>query len=566
MLNAVVLFVFRTGENAGMVNREPSQPSPAPSEETLYEHEVEEVVVSRETAHDADTDIASPLSSATVGQAVRLQDHRLQEFLNASDVRQAVECWLGRPLSIAKDTAEALARKLNRDVAVIDGLLNRQLNAVLHHPRFQRLEASWRGISLLVDVQSKESNDYDQRANRVKVKLLDVSWKELEDDFTSAGYVEQSATFEKVYEQEFGTYGGEPFGLLIGDYEVNNESNGTGTVDDIFVMENMSAVAASAFSPFVANASPKMLDLDDFSQLDEISDLSLHDDIRNVRWNRLIEKEDARFLGLCMPRILMRRPYGDRPDYPLEIEHHRDFRESSKANQFCFREEVRGRDSSRHLWGGAAYAYATVVLRSFCRTGWLTEIRGVDRQRDGGGLVTELPVDYYEADRAEVCPRPVTDGVVTDALENDLADMGLIPLCSIYGSSGVAFYSGVSIQRPRKYDSEVANANARLSSMLHNILCVSRFAHYLKKIGRESVGRFTDSDQIQHELATWIGGFVTSDSSASPSAKAQYPLFDADVQVRPIRGKAGEYVAIFDLQPHYEIEGLKAGIRLKTEL
>ena len=505
------------------------------------------------------------LASIAVGAIVENRDHRLQEFLKSTDPIKAVELWLGRPISFAKDDKEAIARKLNRDVAVIDELLNRQLNAVLHHPRFQKLESSWRGIQLLHKVLVKEGNDHDPSSPVVKLKILDFSWKELESDFASSGYVEQSAIFDKVYEQEFGTYGGEPFGLLIGDYEINN-SETSGEVDDLFVLDNMSAVAASAFSPFLTNASPKMLDLDDFSQLDEISDLSLHDDIKNVKWNRLINKEDARFLGLCLPRILMRCPYGDRPEFGLAAEYDRNYREHARLNEFCFQEDVKGPDSSKYLWGGAAFAYAAVVMRAFCRTGWLHDIRGVDRDYDGGGLITELPVEYYAADRGRVVSKPSTDGIVTDALEKELADLGFIPLCANYGSPHLAFYSGVSIQKPKKYDSELANVNARLSSMIHNMLCVSRFAHYLKKIGRETIGRLNDPAEIENELQNWIGTYVTSDATANEKAKAKYPLFNAVVQVRSVPHKSGVFVAIFDLQPHYEIEGINAGIRLKTEL
>ena len=538
-----------------------SDPSSSKSDELYLQPEAQDLY--QETPEKSQP--AGALSDITVGKTNNQDDQRLREFQTSEDPVKAIELWLGRPISFGKDDKEAISRKLNRDVATIDEMLNRQLNEVLHHPRFQKLESSWRGLQLLHKVLLKESNDHDPSSPRVKLKILDVSWKELETDFSNAGYVEQSAVFDKVYEQEFGTYGGEPFGVLIGDYEINN-SDSSGDVDDLFVMENMAAVAASAFSPFLANASPKMLDLDDFSQLDEISDLKLHDDIKNVRWNRLIGKEDSRFLGLCLPRILMRCPYGDRPEFGMAAEYDRSFRENSRLNEFCFQEDVEGPDSSKHLWGGAAFAYAAVVMRAFCRTGWLNDIRGVDRDHDGGGLVTELPVEYYKADRGRVVPKPSTDGIVTDALEKDLSDLGFIPLCSNYGSPNLAFYSGVSIQKPKKYEKELANINARLSSMIHNMLCVSRFAHYLKKIGRESIGRFNDATEIENELLTWIGGYVTSDSTANIKAKAKYPLFNAEVQVRTMPHKPGVYVAIFDLQPHYEIEGLTAGIRLKTEL
>ena len=541
-----------------------SDSSSARSEELYVDLEVEQL---RETVVENTSDQTSEFSleSAVAAPGRLTRDRRLQRFLASPDLQESIELWLGRPLSISKDDKESLARKLNRDVAIIDEQLNRQLNVVIHHPRFQKLEASWRGLKLMQEVLAQESSEHDPTSSKVKLKILDVSWSELEEDFSNAGYVEQSATFDKIYEQEFGTHGGEPFGLLIGDYEVDNSEASSGDVDDLFVLDNLSAVAASAFSPFVTNASPKMLELDDFSQLDEISDFSPLHNIKNLRWNRLVAKEDARFLGLCLPRVLMRCPYGNRPEFGLAATHQRSFREKSRLNEFCFQEDVAGNDSSKHLWGGAAYAYGTVVLRSFCRSGWLNDIRGVDRESDGGGLISHLPVEYYSSD-GRVLAKPSTDGIIPDSMEKALSDQGFIPLCAVYGAPSAAFYSGVSIQRPKEYESEVANANARLSAMLHNILCVSRFAHFLKQIGRDAIGRFDDPHEIESELSDWIGSYVTSDLTASVTDKARYPLFGADVQVKSVPGKAGNYVAIFDLQPHHEIEGLNAGIRLKTEL
>ncbi|MDG1874463.1 MAG: type VI secretion system contractile sheath large subunit, partial [Mariniblastus sp.] len=312
-----------------------SSESSGRSEELFLKPEIEQL-------HPSDGDNAAETSdqpslvdslAASVAAPAKLtRDHRLERFLNSDDPQESIELWLGRPLSISKDEKESLARKLNQDVAIIDEQLNRQLNEVIHHPRLQKLEASWRGLKLLQEVLAKESNEHDPYSPTVKVKILDVSWQELEQDFSNAGYVEQSAIFDKVYEQEFGMHGGEPFGLLIGDYEVDHSETRSGTVDDLFVLDNMSAVAASAFSPFVTNASPQMLDMDDFSQLDEISDLSLFDNIKNVRWNRLTAKEDSRFLGLCLPRILMRLPYGDRPEFGLASEFKRSFREKTRLN------------------------------------------------------------------------------------------------------------------------------------------------------------------------------------------------------------------------------------------
>ena len=489
---------------------------------------------------------------------------QLLNFLAEGSVSRALEIWLGRKLSIERDTSDQIAARLNQDVAAIDQLLNNQVNEIIHHPRFQKLEASWRGLKYLHNVLVRE---FDPAGPEVKIKILDVSWQELEKDFESAWDVQQSSLFYKVYEQEFGQAGGEPFGILIGDYEIT-PPNVTGyDHDDFSVLGSIAEVAASAFSPFVTNASPELFQLADFGELEELQDLT---DVFHgpgaQRWNSLCQKEDSRFVGLAMPKVLMRLPYDDRPDPAIAREQQRRGQLASGLNQFCFREDVRGPDSSKHLWGGAAFVLAAVVLRAFCRTGWLTDIRGVRRNDDGGGLVTDLPIEYNETDSLGVSPKISTDVIITDQTEKELTELGFIPLCSCYDTGYSAFYSAKSIQMPKEYDDELASMNSRVSSMIYTMLCASRFAHYLKKIGRDMVGRHGEAEDIEREMQDWITNFVTADTSASTTTKARYPLANATVSVRAVPGKSGAYRSIFHLQPHYEIEGLSAAIRLVTEL
>jgi type VI secretion system ImpC/EvpB family protein len=267
-----------------------------------------------------------------------------------------------------------------------------------------------------------------------------------------------------------------------------------------------------------------------------------------------------------MPKTLMRLPYEDRPDPSIAREQQRTGTSQSRLNEFCFREDIRGPDTRKYLWGGAAYAFAGVVIRSFCRTNWLTDIRGVQRNDDGGGLVTDLPIQFSKTDAHGIAPKISTDVIVTDENEKELTDLGFIPLCSCYDTGYSAFYSAKSIQIPKKYDDELANMNSRVSSMMYTMLCASRFAHYLKKLGRDMVGRLGDAEDIEQELQNWITNYVTADTSASTNIKARYPLASANITVKPVPGKSGVYRSIFHLQPHYEIEGLSAGIRLVTEL
>ena len=498
--------------------------------------------------------------AALDGNSGASKTHSLSRFLTEPSAATAIEMWLGRPIDPTRDTLDELATQLNQDVARIDQMLNRQVNTIIHHPKFQKLESSWRGLKYLHNVLVRE---HDPSGPEVKIKILDVSWKELEKDFESSFDVEQSAIFHKVYEQEFGIAGGEPFGLLVGDYEIKPSSVKDHPHDDFDILGSLGAVAASAFSPFLTNASPQLFEVEEFGELEEVSDLqSVFEGPSAVRWNSLCEREDSRFLGLAMPRMLMRLPYSDRPDLPMTREYQRIHSETDAPNEFMFVEDVRGPDSSKYLWGGAAFAMAAVVLRSFCRTGWLTDIRGVQRNYDGGGLIDDLPVEYLNTDSVGVAPRISTDVVITDNLERELSDLGFIPLCSCYDTGYSAFYSAKSIQTPKNYENELANVNAHISSMMYTMLCVSRFAHYLKKIGRDMVGRFTEAKDIERELHNWIIGFVTESTEATD--KSEFPLADAKVSVRPIPGKSGHFQSVFHLQPHYEIEGLSAGVRLVT--
>ncbi len=512
--------------------------------------------------HAEDNALDALLGNAQIGDSIR-SPQRLAKFLASDDTIEAAQIWLGRPVSQARDSADSLARKLNRDVGVIDELLNQQINEVLHHPRFQKLEASWRGLEYLHQLMIREQ---EPSGTEVKIKILDASWQEVERDFDQSFNVEQSCMFRKVYEEEFGQAGGQPFGLLIGDYDIKPPGTKGHKTDDFGVLSNMADIAASAFCPFITNASPELFEVDHFGQLEEdLNHRAVFDSNSRRRWKSLCEKEDARFIGMAMPKMLMRVPYHDRPDLAQARQSQRSRLLTGEENDFCFREDVGCPDSSKHLWGGAAFGFAAVVIRSFCRTGWLSDIRGVQRGVDGGGLLVDLPVEHYKTDSPGVVPKFSTDVAITDELEKELSELGFIPLCSCYDTGYSAFYSARSIQIPDRYDDELATTNAHISSMIYSMLCVSRFAHYLKMAGRDMVGRSIDAAVIERELHNWIMNYVTPDAAASAEVKSRQPLFDAEVQVLPIRGKSGVFRAVFKLQPHYEIEGLSAGIRLVTE-
>ena len=471
----------------------------------------------------------------------------LDRFLAQSSLSGALRVWLERATPVDRC---GLSLALNRDVGFIDRLIEEQVNAILHHPDFQRLEAHWRGLAFLT------SRDTSEAASSIKIKVLDVGWTELARDLDRAIDFDQSELFRKVYESEFGSPGGEPFGVLIGDYEVRPGLVDGARYDDLDVLASIAGVAAAAFCPFIANASPSLLGLGDFAELERTLDHAHH--MRGlVRWQALRDHEDVRFVGLALPRVLMRLPY--RSDSP-------------RVDGFTFVEDVsggshqNGSDHRNYLWGGAAFAVGAVILRAFENAAWPADIRGVRRGFDTGGLVKALQVDEPGTDSPGVAQKFTTDVVITDDLEKQLGDLGFIPLCHCFDTAYAAFYSVPSIQKPRTMDRGVADVNARLSSMIPYMLCVSRFAHYIKVIGRDRVGLVTSTDQLERVLQDWLTRYTVLDDDATPETKARNPLREAKVQVIPKPGAPGSYRCVIHLVPHYELDDMAVKVRLTTEI
>ncbi|MEZ6136670.1 MAG: type VI secretion system contractile sheath large subunit [Pirellulaceae bacterium] len=475
---------------------------------------------------------------------------RLAEFSNGQlSTEQALRLWVGDFKSQIAETDYAswkqqAALRLTYHVAEIDRLISEQLNEVLHHARFQALEASWRGLRMLVDSASAEGT------RQVRVRVLNVSWREVQRDFERASEFDNSTIFRKVYEEEFGTPGGTPYSMLVGDYEVHPRPTAAHPYDDMATLGHLAGVAAAAFCPFVCGASPSLFGVDNFVDLQHTQDLGRGFLLPEfVKWRSLRKQEDARFVGLAMPRVVMRKPY--------EIEDTRGF---------CFQEDVAVGHLGNYLWGNAAYAWAGVLIRTFAQSGWLADIRGTERNHVGGGLVTDLPSISFNTDRDGVGLRSSTDLVVTDQQESALAKLGFLPLCQCHDTPYAAFYSSQSIQEPAAYDDEVATANANISSMLQYMLCVSRFAHYLKVIARDVIGSATEPDEMEGVLDAWIKQYVTPDDSAKPEVKARRPLRKAEVTVSRDPGRPGSFQCTFSLLPHYQLDDLSASIRLQTTM
>lgn len=473
----------------------------------------------------------------------RSSSDRLTEFLGEPEPGAAIRQWLGGPFRGSRDE---LSRRLNNHVAQIDRLINAQLNAILHAPAFQKLEASWRGLAYLVEQADVEDDP------SVKIRVLNATWRDLERDFDRAIEFDQSQLFRKVYESEFGSPGGEPFGALIADYEIHPRPTRDHPHDDLRVVESLMGVAAAAFCPMLLNAHPSMFGLDDFTGLEQRLDHErTFDGVEYAKWKSLRAKEDARFLGLTLPRVLMRAPYED---------------DGGRIDRFRFHEDVGGPDRSKYLWGGAGYAFGAVLVRAFAQAGWLADIRGARRGIEGGGLVTGLPMHGFGVEKGGYVKKSSTDVMITEQLEKQLSDLGFIPMCSSKDTDYSVFYSNQSLQKPAKYDRPAATVNAQISAMLQYMLCVSRFAHYVKVIGRDKMGAFGEYDDLENLLQNWIVRYVTSDGEATPATKARYPLRDAEVRVEPAPGKPGSYRCLMRLVPHYELDELQASVRLVADL
>ncbi|UZG43062.1 type VI secretion system contractile sheath large subunit [Caldimonas thermodepolymerans] len=431
--------------------------------------------------------------------------------------------------------SDNLSATLDARVAELDHLISVQLSEVMHTPEFQKLEASWRGLHYLCKHTSTGA--------MMKIKVLNATKKDLIRDFSTAIDFDQSTLFKKVYEEEFGTFGGAPFGALIGDFEIGRQP------EDMYFIEQMSHVAAAAHAPFIAAASPELFGLESFTDLGKPRDLSkVFDTVDYAKWKSFRESEDARYVGLTLPRFLGRLPYNPKDGTVVE--------------GFNFVEQVDGTDHQRYLWVNTAYAFGARLTAAFENHGWCAAIRGVE----GGGLVEDLPTHTFKTDDGEVALKCPTEISITDRREKELSDLGFIPLVHCKNTDYAAFFGAQSAQKPKKYDSDAANANASLSAQLQYMFAVCRIAHYMKAMMRDKIGSFASAANVEEFLNRWISQYVTSDDAASQETKAQYPLREASVQVSEVPGRPGVYRAVSFVRPHFQLDELSVSLRLVAEL
>lgn len=472
-------------------------------------------------------------SDSLLGQI--FEDGRLvRDEHQVAGARNMLEGFLEEATKAGVKVDGSAKRAIAERIAAIDKLISAQVNHVLHEPKFQKLEASWRNLHKLVT-----ENDL---TSTLRVRVFNAKRRELERDFARSPGFDQSHFFKAVYEDEYGTLGGSPYTFMIGDIEFGRSP------PDIQFLKDISAVASMAHAPFLASASPRLLDLDSYTELDRPIDLGkIFDASEMAAWNSLRNNPDSRYLVLTAPRTLVRLPWG--PD-------------TAEVEDIDFDEDVSGDDHGKYLWGPSSWAMGSLIMKSFSEYGWPSAIRGTE----SGGKIDDLPLHAYRSLSGSMITKCPTETTITDRREKELSDQGVIGLCHARNTDYAVVFSGATVNRPRKYIDEDANANARLSASLPYVLACARFAHYLKAIMRDKVGGFTSKDEIQRYLNTWIATYVTADDNASHATKARFPLREARVVVQDVPGKPGVYTAVAHLRPHFQLEELTASLRLVAEL
>jgi type VI secretion system protein ImpC len=420
-------------------------------------------------------------------------------------------------------------------IAEIDKKLSGQLNEIMHHEDFQKLESTWRGLHYLVHQSETGEN--------LKIRVLNVNKRELFKDLEKAVEFDQSGLFKKVYEEEYGQLGGQPYGMLVGDFEFSRSA------EDVSLLKMISNVAAAAHAPFVSAANPKLFNLDRFTELSAPRDLAkIFESVEHTAWKSFRESEDSRYVALTLPHVLGRLPYGQ------------DFK---RVEAFNFEEFVDGKDHDKYLWMNAAWAYAANITDAYSKHGWMARTRGVE----GGGRVDGLPVHTFPTDDGDVAMKCPTEIAISDRREFELSNLGFLPLLHSKNRDFAVFMGAQSAQKPKQFFEPDANANSELSAKFNYILCVSRFAHYLKVMARDKIGSFMEVKDCENWLNKWIKNFVIANpQDAGDETKAKKPLSDARVEVREVKGKPGWYEAIAYLRPHFQLEALTTSMRLVAEV
>jgi len=473
---------------------------------------------------DAEVSLLDQIVSAT----------RPQSDQEASRAKDYFKQFLEHAIKPGQVISKDVETNIKNWIAAIDNKLSQQLNEILHTPEFQKLEGTWRGLHYFVH-QSETSP-------QMKIRVMNITKRELFKDLEKAVEFDQSTLFKKIYEEEYGQLGGQPYGMLVGDFEFDRSP------EDISLLKLVSNVAAAAHAPFVTAASPKLLNMDSYQDLSSPRDLSkIFDAVEYAAWKSFRESEDSRYVALTLPRVLGRLPYGA------------NFK---KVEEFNFEESVSGKDHSKYLWMNSAWAYAARITDAFSKYGWFARTRGVE----GGGVVEGLPVHTFPTDDGDVAMKCPTEIAISDRREFELSNLGFLPLLHAKGTDFAVFMGSQSCQKPKKYFDPAANANAELSAKFNLLLCTSRFAHYLKVMARDKIGSFMEVNDCTQWLNDWIFNYTVNPDGASDQTKAERPLSEANIEVRAVKGKPGWFEAVAYLRPHYQMEALSASMRLVAEV
>jgi len=453
-----------------------------------------------------------------------------------SAVKLAVQTLAQQALSASTLVSDNAVKTIEAIIAEIDRKLTEQVNLILHHEDFKALEGSWRGLHYLVNNTETGEN--------LKIRVMNISKKDAAKTLKKYKGTawDQSPLFKKLYEEEFGMPGGQPYGCLLGDYYFDHSA------PDVEMLAGIAQISAAAHAPFLTAAAPSLLNMETWQDLSNPRDLAkIFGTPAYAAWKSLRESEDARYIGMTMPRVLARMPYGAK---------------TNPVDEFAFEEDTASADHTKYVWTNAAYSMAVNVTRSFKLYGWCARIRGAE----SGGMVEGLPVHSFPTDDGGVDMKCPTEIGITDRREKELADCGFMPISHWKNTDFAVFVGAQSLQKPQKYDDADATANANLAARLPYLFATCRFAHYLKCMVRDKIGGFASRDTLQSWLNRWISNFVTADSNAPDEVKAVRPLADAQVVVEEDEENPGFYSSKFYLKPHYQLEGLTVSLRLVSKL
>lgn len=491
------------------------------------------------------TDAESNPQAAQAGETIELSEFDqllTKEFKPKSDrqaesIKAAVKTLAEQAISQATVISDDALESIEAMIAEIDAKLTEQLNTILHHPDFQKLEGTWRGLNHLVS--NTETDEF------LKIRVMNISKKDVGKTmkkFSGAKW-DQSPLFKRLYEDEFGMPGGEPYGVIVGDYEFDHSPG------DVKILQGMAQIAGAAHAPFISAAGPALLNMDSWGELQKPRDITkIFSSPEYAPWRSLRDSDDSKYIGLTMPRFLSRLPYGAKTE-PVE--------------EFAFEEETDGTDHNRYCWSNAAYAMATNIGSAFKEFGWCTRIRGVE----SGGMVENLPCHTFPTDDGGQDMKCPTEIGITDRREAELSKNGLLPLCHWKNSDYAVFIGAQSLNKPVEFDNPDATASANLSARLPYMFATCRFAHFLKCMVRDKIGSFKERAEMERWLNDWIVQYVAANPEmASEEEKARRPLAEASVEVKEVEGNPGYYSSVFHLRPHYQLEGLTVSLRLVSKL